>query len=439
MRHIIFCLMFIACLSACVADEQQLPTATTISEARPTETATASPVLMPANTATSTHTPTIVPTTTPAPTETPTPLPPFTTGRVVFLWNPEPSPTPDPSNGFSIITTYLYTAIPGSSPENWQIEPPIGIRGQVDLVLSPEKNNMAVVSHFPGGGGAISWEVNIYDPFFDSFHQLVRPGLGPMSISWSGDGDQLAYSESVELFVLNMDGTVHQEIGIIQKLGDIAWSLDGKFLAIYRYDGQLDFLDLETDELLPVTSGLSNSEGTKIVWSADSQWLFIFQPDLLSLVFAETQQVFQVAGAGATSVMWSPYASLLIYTLGHTLFLWDAETQIPREIVTMDSLGIPAWSPDGSKIAAPFLNDDQSGILLIDPNTNTWEAIYLEMYVGEVVWSTDGQWLLFSGNRDNQTGLFLISATGGEPFLFLDTTGKNFPTQLFWILEPSTP
>jgi Tol biopolymer transport system component len=57
-----------------------------------------------------------------------------------------------------------------------------------------------------------------------------------------------------------------------------------------------------------------------------------------------------------------------------------------------------------------------------------------------IYWSPDGQWLLFLSAQDDPIGLYLINNEGGEPYLFLEITGRNLPYDIYWLPDgASTP
>jgi Tol biopolymer transport system component len=113
--------------------------------------------------------------------------------------------------------------------------------------------------------------------------------------------------------------------------------------------------------------------------------------------------------------------------------VWNTETFESSELATKEQFSQPTWSPDGSQLAIGFVENGQTGLLLIDPANNNQQVLNLAMTPSLVSWSPDGQWLLFYGEQEGQSGLYIINSGNGVPYLVMDTSGGTIPYDITWI------
>ena len=89
-------------------------------------------------------------------------------------------------------------------------------------------------------------------------------------------------------------------------------------------------------------------------------------------------------------------------------------------------------------ITVGYMNEEESGMLAFNPETGDYQQLLqgnLEIETHPFVWSPDGEWLLFSQIHSEESGLYLIHRSGGEAYLFLDTTETFAPYSIVWLPE----
>jgi Tol biopolymer transport system component len=168
-------------------------------------------------------------------------------------------------------------------------------------------------------------------------------------------------------------------------------------------------------------------------WSPDSQWLAFTggQNEGLAVVNAQTWRVEQLVEPPTLAFpAWSPDSRQLAFAAEGKLFIWDVETQTTQEATHKDYVSEPAWSADGSLIAAVYLAEGESGIVIVNPDTQSEEMLRNGVRSGLVVWSPDGAWL---AGVQNGFGLYVVDKDSGEVHLVLDTTGFLMPSSIMWL------
>jgi Tol biopolymer transport system component len=280
----------------------------------------------------------------------------------------------------------------------------------------------------------------------------------PTTLSWLPDSQALAYSQLNEVFLAKLDNPETHDLlmtysGYISRL---TWSPDGyQLAAVHGTPGdspespgptQFDLFSLNTGEVKTILE--NTTLGAKVWWSPTSQYLVItraFAFSLqasgkgLSVVNTSTYEVTELVLRDDTSSFeWSPDGQQLAFMRQNVLSIWDSNTLSSKELTNMNVISNPTWSPDGSLIAVSFVEDDRSGILIIDPIDSSQRVLNLAMRANIIFWSPDGQWLLFLSAQDDSAGLYLINSEGEEPYLFLETTGRQLPYDIYW-LPDDTP
>ena len=225
-------------------------------------------------------------------------------------------------------------------------------------------------------------------------------GAGPSS--WSPDGSSLAVAMdgrdlNSEIYVLATDGTLKRRLTHDFAFDAMpAWSPDGSSLAFMRGG--------------PAQSDLYrvNADGT----------------DLVQLTDFEGYE---------HSPTWSPDGTRIAFVWGHEdargfgesgqLWMVGVDGSDPTLLLD-ESIGYPAWSPDGQHIALEIRGDvtrigvlDLSGGVVVDLGGG---------YVPK--WSPDGAWLAFVADRGGNLDLFVMDADGNnEVQLTQDEAFDTFP------------
>lgn len=455
-------LLILLLLVACTANQTQVNSTNTPG---PVITQSAEPTdLTPA--ATTTISPTVLPPTEPpiatnsdvplTPTPiTPTPQPDSTnlsvpTGQIVFLWNPEPIPPDDERGQGEIVRTNLYLASSNYTSDSWQISTLVEMYGQPVMLLSPDNTKVAILKYDDtNADGVIDTQrgfdiINIYTYALDNniLTPMTDNQFSSIAASWLPDSENLIYAQQNSLFLTHSQTPLSNKQltdGFPDIITGLTLSPDGNTLAVNRFPNNLDFFYTETGQIVAVAE-IDYGYQLNMKWSSNSQWLAITKPfnDGLFIIESNTKQVTEIYDAGLVFPAWSPSDPLLAFTYNSTIFFWDGDTKTQKALISKDYLSEPAWSPDGTKLATGFSEGDRSGILILDLASGSWQELNLTMPASQIIWSPDGQWLLFSSYHEDLIGLFSISIALQQPVLFLDTTGKNFPSNIFWLENTSS-
>ncbi len=425
----------------------------------PLDTATSAPTptepVLATTLPTDTPSPTI-PAATPEPTQRPTSTPvaldpslPLPTGRIYFLW--DPNPIPEERGIGELPETSLFEAIPGAAPNDWYIERVVEMFGKPIMIPAPDFTKLAILRYDDtNGDGVVDTQrgtdvanVYSYNVVNSSLTHLTENQWSPGTVSWLSNAQALTYPQLNDLYVVELNAPLHTS-KLISYSGNIynhAWSPNGNFLASLHAPSAQPTSIIILDIFNPENNSVSNiSEITsvpkKLLWSQNSQWLAFSQYigrglQIVNVRAGEVKEL--VPFDNQVFSEWAPNDSSLAFTYDSKLFLWDANTEISTELFSAEVLGAPSWSSSGNDIAVGYADREQSGILIIDPVHYSQERMDLGMTVSQVFWSPDGQWLLFSSELDDRVGLYMVNRKGGIPFIFLETTGREFPYAIFWL------
>lgn len=273
----------------------------------------------------------------------------------------------------------------GEDGSAWTLEPatatltpvseaaPGGATFDAEFAWSPDGARVAF-SRYGNTGQAI----HVLEPGSGDARTLVASGATP---AWSPDGTRIAYAEydpfggGQVLMVIDAEGGSEPE-ELAPEVGPFAWSPDGTRIAFVSYTA---------------------------VTSED------FAVEELRVVDVETGEVTALAPASplAGAPEWSPEGNSIAFTGGalqsETIHLVDASGGEPRVIRAQSgqSLTEPAWSPDGTRLAATLTTSGlfslSGGLALIDVESGA-VSVALEAddsYFGWPTWSPDGRHLAF--------------------------------------------
>lgn len=396
-------------------------------------------------------------------------LEPFTQGSILFLWNEATPPAIDGPSEFEP-TVSLYMAQPGSSPEEWQVKPLLtNLRALAPAYLSTDQTKVAFLNNDLEASRACLcdfYKIQVYSLVDGSLVQIDNAEY-LNSVSWLPDSQTIIYSQLTNIASANMDDLIPQPLtnNPLEPLENVPFNIinnlrgspDGRLQAVIVSSGiglgdsrwqpgqkHLAFFDIERSKTITVTEVPGDSFPT-LKWSPNSEWL-AFTHDFSQELFVANANTLEVIELSIESTplyyfpAWSPDSKQLAFSQQNTLFLWNSETQITSELTRADYISEPSWSPDGSRLAAGFIQGEEAGIIVVDSATGQRQEFPLEIFTNSVIWSPDGQWLLFElVQSSDKSGLYVMNVEEGVPYLILDTSGKlHVPEYMAWLSSTST-
>ncbi len=264
------------------------------------------------------------------------------------------------------------------------VTPPKDTAYIVTPQLSPDRKTLAVLSV-----GAL----DLYDvasgkhrqtftyPFSKTpGYKLSLPHFAP-SIGWSSDGhlirvlvqipaNQLLINKIVTYDVAK--GT-RQELTLKQteQLGDIAWSPDGKLVAVGQPDsGIVSILDVTNGQVINSAHLGAPIETIPLNWSPDSRNVVADFGTGNGIAIWNAGKVKNVIFyQGGTYPTWSPNGKYIAVISGATVKILDASNGHVLKTYTSEkgSLYTLAWSPDSAFLAAGGASSSRNGVV------NVWK------------------------------------------------------------------
>jgi Tol biopolymer transport system component/imidazolonepropionase-like amidohydrolase len=189
---------------------------------------------------------------------------------------------------------------------------------------------------------------------------LTKDAALDVDPAWSPDGSQLAYSsdkdsEHLQLWIHDMkSGQSRRVTNLTTQPQGAAWSPDGKRIAFFNVDGmwrvaQMSVVDLASGEVKKVHDSLPQPGAP--AWSPDGRRLAIAGIAPMTKRFREgTNQILTMSSTSLNDDKWFA----------------------PVPMLSIDSRGNcgPAWSPDGTKMAAIY-----EGVLAVWPVSASGEPV----------------------------------------------------------------
>ena len=239
--------------------------------------------------------------------------------------------------------------------------------------------------------------------------------------SWSPDGSKIAfvYSE-VEpggtvygIYIMDSDGSNRTEVSITQAgaiaIRGISWSPDGQRIA-YSHASCIFTIDVDGGDVTKVTG-----EPNPLEWTFATSW----SPDGKRIVFESHKEgggiyVVDIDGSNETrlspagvedrSPAWSPDGSKIAFESRRDgnweIYVTSADGSNPTRLTesTAASEGYPAWSPDGRKIAFTSYEDDRRDIYIMNADGSNVTRLTKDSIIkSSPSWSPDGTKIAFCG------------------------------------------
>ena len=219
-----------------------------------------------------------------------------------------------------------------------------------------------------------------------------------------------------------LNGACHREAMTIRpgsnSLRSVAWTPDGRRLAVASDDGDVTIWDATTGRELARLRAHARG-ATAVAWNPDGTRLASGGEDALIRIWdaASFNSVATLRGHRdmVRCLDWRPDGKWLASgSQDRSVRIWDlASGSVVQNLTTKGSVMAVTWSPDGSRLAAGGSDvavrvwDAQNGQPLF-VLTNSDRLIG---FIAAVAWSPDGRWLA-SGGSDSKVRIY--NATNGE-------------------------
>ena len=243
-------------------------------------------------------------------------------------------------------------------------------------------------------------------------------------------------SQGYELWVMNSDGSEQRQLTFTGANTEPTMSPDGTHIAWVvgnsptSYDVWAMASDGTDKRKLTATPGIYQNprwspDGRRIAYVAyDGHQgdVVLVDPDGGNTRRYETPDVDEYAGS------WSPdSAQLAINVSSQTaeLLIMDIDTG-NEHVAYQGPVGIPAWSPDGSRI----LYSDGTNLFTVAPDgTGPQQLTSGSGQHLDCAWSRDGAaiaFAFFAGTAPNDEQIYLMNADGSDPHNITNSPGANY-------------
>lgn len=282
----------------------------------------------------------------------------------------------------------------------------------------------------------------------DGSGRINLAGLGyaaysdPGHCSWSPDGQQVAFENMYDIYVVNADGSGQRSLtNDHSNNGQPSWSPDGTRIAFQsKRDGNGEIYVVNADG-----SGLTNLSN-----NLADDWQPSWSPDSQHITFRSLRDgndeiyIMNADGSGQTNLTnnpasdkepsWSPDSQHITFRS-----LRDGTNQIyamnadgsGQTNLTNDPAGAwgASWSPDGTHIAfvsgrdgngeVYVMNADGSGLKNLTNNPG---------FDYEPFWSPDGMRIAFDSDRDGYWTIYVMNANGSGQTNLTNDVGHYYTT-----------
>ena len=178
-----------------------------------------------------------------------------------------------------------------------------------------------------------------------------------------------------------------------------------------------------------VHAQVTEPQGQILFDSGDAQvmdmQLYVMDPDGTHL-----RQVTETPpGTGSAIAVWSPDRQKIAVGSNrdgdHEVYVMDADGSNVQRLTTYRGFdGLPAWSPDSSRIAfirdpdppatGPLFPAQQSSIYVMDADGSNVERLTDFAIGGYISWSPDGQRIAFAANREGTWEIYVMDTDGSN-------------------------
>lgn len=324
---------------------------------------------------------------------------------------------------------YTWERFDAASMANKAIELRVtGVDGRGDTLLkqvrgwiepqgwSPDGNRIAALLQEPA---FVETEILVLSAGDGNSQKLALKNKGMKHrVTFSPDGQWLAYSSGGIVYSVRADGSAAAESQVVLDAQMLAWTPDGKgILFIRKHDGanRIFFVPvfqgkpsgeprmLRTDALPDSGSLGITAQGTLFLGAPNNKseaWILEF--DVATGRLGRKVRQLEAVPIGPTyvnsSVKFSPDGKLLLYRKGKALSVHNVATGVERTLaVQMKHLARVEWAADAaSLLAAGVGNDDRDGLHRVDVQTGA--ATFLAARVPEtrIVSAAGGAAMIYS-------------------------------------------
>ena len=328
-------------------------------------------------------------------------------------------------------------------------DPATGFTGIVTVTLSPDGSLTGTTSQpavggvatFPdlrisqaGAGYTLTASTSGLPSVTTAAFDVVTPGPG--RIAFQSDRDGIA-----QIYTMNGDGSnvVRLTTGTASA-GEPAWSPDG--LTIAFVTGVTDFgiytMNFDGSAVTAVVTGGNLFYPRSPTWSPDGSRLAGFIPGAIRS-FPPTIVVVNSDGSGRVNLVppggypaWSPAGRIAFRCAGVNpgICVMNPDGTGLTHLTSDGESSLPAWAPDGTKIAfvrysataseVLVMNADGSGVMQL-----THDQAPVGVLGGRPAWSPDGTKIAFASIRDGNWEIYVMNADGSAATRLTNNPGSD--------------